>query len=88
MERGSLVSQHGHAYRVAQHAALLIFTDFICMAPISFFAIGALRSLITVSIQLLLVLFYPIFPLLSLPAALSPHLQAGLNSPRGSLRPV
>nr|ACB13180.1 truncated follicle stimulating hormone receptor variant 2 [Hippoglossus hippoglossus] len=41
----------------------LIFTDFICMAPISFFAISAAlkRPLITVSeSKLLLVLFYPI----------------------------
>nr|ACB13178.1 follicle stimulating hormone receptor II [Hippoglossus hippoglossus] len=49
--------------RVAKRMAVLIFTDFICMAPISFFAISAAlkRPLITVSeSKLLLVLFYPI----------------------------
>ncbi|XP_070708002.1 follicle-stimulating hormone receptor [Pempheris klunzingeri] len=49
--------------RVAQRMAILIFTDFICMAPISFFAISAALKLplITVSdAKLLLVLFYPI----------------------------
>ncbi|XP_039990449.1 follicle-stimulating hormone receptor isoform X2 [Xiphias gladius] len=49
--------------RVAQRMAVLIFTDFVCMAPISFFAIlAALKvPLITVSeSKLLLVLFYPI----------------------------
>uniref|UniRef100_A0A3Q2W2E6 Thyrotropin receptor n=1 Tax=Haplochromis burtoni TaxID=8153 RepID=A0A3Q2W2E6_HAPBU len=49
--------------RVAQRMAVLIFTDFICMAPISFFAISAALKLplITVSdSKLLLVLFYPI----------------------------
>ncbi|XP_019939159.1 follicle-stimulating hormone receptor [Paralichthys olivaceus] len=49
--------------RVAQRMAVLIFTDFICMAPISFFAISAAlkRPLITVSeSKILLVLFYPI----------------------------
>nr|QAU54510.1 follicle stimulating hormone receptor [Chelon labrosus] len=49
--------------RVAQRMALLIFTDFICMAPISFFAISAALKipLITVSeSKVLLVLFYPI----------------------------
>ncbi|KAM9837910.1 follicle-stimulating hormone receptor [Aulostomus maculatus] len=49
--------------RVAQRMAVLIFTDFICMAPISFFAISAALKLplITVSdAKLLLVLFYPI----------------------------
>uniref|UniRef100_H3CD69 Thyrotropin receptor n=1 Tax=Tetraodon nigroviridis TaxID=99883 RepID=H3CD69_TETNG len=49
--------------RVAQRMAVLIFTDFICMAPISFFAVSAALKLplITVShAKLLLVLFYPI----------------------------
>uniref|UniRef100_A0A3Q1BSF4 Thyrotropin receptor n=1 Tax=Amphiprion ocellaris TaxID=80972 RepID=A0A3Q1BSF4_AMPOC len=49
--------------RVAQRMAILIFTDFICMAPISFFAVSAALKLplITVSdSKLLLVLFYPI----------------------------
>nr|AMR94124.1 follicle stimulating hormone receptor [Scatophagus argus] len=49
--------------RVAQRMAVLIFTDFLCMAPISFFAISAAlkRPLITISdAKLLLVLFYPI----------------------------
>uniref|UniRef100_A0A3Q3GPY2 Thyrotropin receptor n=1 Tax=Labrus bergylta TaxID=56723 RepID=A0A3Q3GPY2_9LABR len=49
--------------RVAQRMAVLIFTDFICMAPISFFALSAALKLplITVSnSKLLLVLFYPI----------------------------
>uniref|UniRef100_A0A3Q3WZ53 Thyroid stimulating hormone receptor n=1 Tax=Mola mola TaxID=94237 RepID=A0A3Q3WZ53_MOLML len=48
---------------VAQRMAILIFTDFICMAPISFFAVSAALKLplITVSdAKLLLVLFYPI----------------------------
>ncbi|XP_068160873.1 follicle-stimulating hormone receptor isoform X2 [Antennarius striatus] len=49
--------------RVAKRMAVLIFTDFICMAPISFFAVSAAIKLplITVSdAKLLLVLFYPI----------------------------
>ncbi|KAM4526521.1 follicle-stimulating hormone receptor [Fundulus diaphanus] len=49
--------------RVAQRMAVLIFTDFVCLAPISFFAISAALKLplITVSdTKLLLVLFYPI----------------------------
>lgn len=49
--------------RVAQRMAVLIFTDFICMAPISFFAVSAALKLplITVSnSKLILVLFYPI----------------------------
>uniref|UniRef100_A0A673BEV9 Thyrotropin receptor n=1 Tax=Sphaeramia orbicularis TaxID=375764 RepID=A0A673BEV9_9TELE len=49
--------------RVAKRMAVLIFTDFLCMAPISFFAISAALKLplITVSdAKLLLVLFYPI----------------------------
>nr|XP_061807743.1 lutropin-choriogonadotropic hormone receptor-like [Nerophis lumbriciformis] len=49
--------------RVAQRMAVLVFTDFVCMAPISFFAVSAAlkQPLITVSdAKLLLVLFYPI----------------------------
>lgn len=49
--------------KIAKRMAILIFTDFLCMAPISFFAISAaLRMpLITVShSKILLVLFYPI----------------------------
>ncbi|XP_046710402.1 follicle-stimulating hormone receptor isoform X2 [Silurus meridionalis] len=49
--------------RVAKRMAVLVFTDFLCMAPISFFAISAaLRlPLITVShAKVVLVLFYPI----------------------------
>ncbi|XP_049927047.1 lutropin-choriogonadotropic hormone receptor-like [Epinephelus moara] len=49
--------------KIAKRMAVLIFTDFLCMAPISFFAISAaLRMpLITVShSKILLILFYPI----------------------------
>ncbi|XP_061665944.1 follicle-stimulating hormone receptor [Syngnathoides biaculeatus] len=49
--------------RLAQRMAVLVFTDFLCKAPISFFAVSAAlkRPLITVSdAKLLLVLFYPI----------------------------
>uniref|UniRef100_A0A2K5BX42 Follicle-stimulating hormone receptor n=1 Tax=Aotus nancymaae TaxID=37293 RepID=A0A2K5BX42_AOTNA len=49
--------------RIAKRMAMLIFTDFVCMAPISFFAISASLKvpLITVSkAKILLVLFYPI----------------------------
>ncbi|XP_055360598.1 follicle-stimulating hormone receptor isoform X2 [Betta splendens] len=48
---------------IAQRMAILIFTDFTCMAPISLFAVSAALKLplITVSqSKLLLVLFYPI----------------------------
>uniref|UniRef100_A0A671YWG2 Thyrotropin receptor n=1 Tax=Sparus aurata TaxID=8175 RepID=A0A671YWG2_SPAAU len=48
---------------VAQRMAVLIFTDFVCMAPISFFAVSAALKLplITVSeAKILLVFFYPI----------------------------
>lgn len=48
---------------IAKRMAILIFTDFLCMAPISFFALSAALKLplITVSdSKLLLVLFYPI----------------------------
>ncbi|XP_067285839.1 follicle-stimulating hormone receptor [Pseudorasbora parva] len=49
--------------RIAKRMAVLIFTDFLCMAPISFFAISAALKLplITVSYaKVLLVFFYPI----------------------------
>uniref|UniRef100_A0A3Q3F368 Luteinizing hormone/choriogonadotropin receptor n=1 Tax=Labrus bergylta TaxID=56723 RepID=A0A3Q3F368_9LABR len=49
--------------KIAKRMAVLIFTDFMCMAPISFFAISAAlhMPLITVShSKILLVLFYPI----------------------------
>ncbi|XP_019574661.2 follicle-stimulating hormone receptor [Rhinolophus sinicus] len=49
--------------RITKRMAVLIFTDFLCMAPISFFAISASLKvpLITVSkSKILLVLFYPI----------------------------
>ncbi|KAF7220066.1 lutropin-choriogonadotropic hormone receptor [Nothobranchius furzeri] len=55
-------TRHGDT-KVAKRMAVLIFTDFLCMAPISFFAISAaLRMpLITVShSKILLILFYPI----------------------------
>ncbi|XP_006909668.1 follicle-stimulating hormone receptor isoform X2 [Pteropus alecto] len=49
--------------KIAKRMAMLIFTDFLCMAPISFFGISASLKvpLITVSkSKILLVLFYPI----------------------------
>nr|ADE08460.1 luteinizing hormone receptor [Pseudolabrus sieboldi] len=49
--------------KIAKRMAVLIFTDFVCMAPISFFAISAAlcMPLITVShSKILLILFYPI----------------------------
>ncbi|XP_072254077.1 lutropin-choriogonadotropic hormone receptor-like, partial [Pyxicephalus adspersus] len=49
--------------KIAKKMAVLIFTDFTCMAPISFFAISAAFKvpLITVTnSKILLVLFYPI----------------------------
>ncbi|XP_051945716.1 lutropin-choriogonadotropic hormone receptor [Xyrauchen texanus] len=49
--------------RIAKRMAVLIFTDFLCMAPILFFAISAAFKvpLITVTnSKILLVLFYPI----------------------------
>lgn len=48
---------------IAKRMAVLIFTDFLCMAPISFYAISAVldHPLITVSnSKILLVLFYPL----------------------------
>ncbi|XP_045926775.1 lutropin-choriogonadotropic hormone receptor-like isoform X2 [Micropterus dolomieu] len=56
-------STHHGDTKIAKRMAVLIFTDFLCMAPISFFAISAaLRMpLITVSnSKILLILFYPI----------------------------
>ncbi|KAK7919143.1 hypothetical protein WMY93_010427 [Mugilogobius chulae] len=49
--------------RVAKRMALLIFTDFLCMAPISFFALSAALKLPLITVtdaKFLLVLFYPI----------------------------
>ncbi|XP_039739891.1 thyrotropin receptor isoform X2 [Pteropus medius] len=49
--------------KIAKRMAVLIFTDFMCMAPISFYALSALmnKPLITVSnSKILLVLFYPL----------------------------
>ncbi|KAJ7987517.1 hypothetical protein DPEC_G00327320 [Dallia pectoralis] len=57
-----LATRHGDT-KIAKRMAVLIFTDFLCMAPISFFAISAAirMPLITVShSKILLVLFYPI----------------------------
>ncbi|XP_013919718.1 PREDICTED: thyrotropin receptor-like [Thamnophis sirtalis] len=48
---------------IAKRMAVLIFTDFLCMAPISFYALSAVinRPLITVSnSKILLVLLYPL----------------------------
>uniref|UniRef100_A0A3P8XS07 Thyrotropin receptor n=1 Tax=Esox lucius TaxID=8010 RepID=A0A3P8XS07_ESOLU len=48
---------------IAKRMAVLIFTDFLCMAPISFYAMSAVldHPLITVSnSKILLVLFYPL----------------------------
>ncbi|KAM9364409.1 lutropin-choriogonadotropic hormone receptor-like [Pholidichthys leucotaenia] len=55
-------TRHGDT-KIAKRMAVLIFTDFLCMAPISFFAISAALGipLITVShSKILLILFYPI----------------------------
>uniref|UniRef100_A0A8C5NCC0 Lutropin-choriogonadotropic hormone receptor-like n=1 Tax=Gouania willdenowi TaxID=441366 RepID=A0A8C5NCC0_GOUWI len=55
-------TRHGDT-KIAKRMAVLIFTDFLCMAPISFFAISAAlyMPLITVShSKILLILFYPI----------------------------
>ncbi|XP_034050408.1 follicle-stimulating hormone receptor [Thalassophryne amazonica] len=49
--------------RVAKRMAVLIFTDFLCMAPISFFAISAALKLPLITVteaKILLVFFYPI----------------------------
>uniref|UniRef100_A0A8C4TDL1 Thyrotropin receptor n=1 Tax=Erpetoichthys calabaricus TaxID=27687 RepID=A0A8C4TDL1_ERPCA len=49
--------------KIAKRMAILIFTDFTCMAPISFYAMSAImnKPLITVTnSKILLVLFYPL----------------------------
>ncbi|MEQ2223967.1 hypothetical protein ILYODFUR_002562 [Ilyodon furcidens] len=49
--------------RIAKRMAVLIFTDFLCMAPISFFAISAAFKVPLISItnsKILSVLFFPI----------------------------
>ncbi|XP_049626327.1 thyrotropin receptor [Suncus etruscus] len=49
--------------KIAKRMAILIFTNFMCMAPISFYALSALmnKPLITVTnSKILLVLFYPL----------------------------
>lgn len=49
--------------RIAKRMAVLIFTDFLCMAPISFFAISAAFKLPLITVtnsKILLVLFFPI----------------------------
>ncbi|XP_072424214.1 thyrotropin receptor [Chiloscyllium punctatum] len=49
--------------KMAKRMAILIFTDFTCMAPISFYALSAIlnKPLITVTnSKILLVLFYPL----------------------------
>lgn len=49
--------------KIAKRMAVLIFTDFVCMAPISFHALSAImnKPLITVTnSKILLVLFYPL----------------------------
>ncbi|KAL4630348.1 thyrotropin receptor [Arapaima gigas] len=54
---------HRKDANIAKRMAVLIFTDFLCMAPISFYALSAVlnRPLITVSnSKILLVLFYPL----------------------------
>ncbi|KAM9847509.1 lutropin-choriogonadotropic hormone receptor [Aulostomus maculatus] len=55
--------RRGADTKIAKRMAVLIFTDFLCMAPISFFAISAAFKvpLITVTnSKILLVLFFPI----------------------------
>ncbi|XP_029449260.1 lutropin-choriogonadotropic hormone receptor-like isoform X2 [Rhinatrema bivittatum] len=49
--------------KIAKKMAVLIFTDFTCMAPISFFAISAAFKVPLISVRnskILLVLFYPV----------------------------
>ncbi|XP_030713577.1 follicle-stimulating hormone receptor isoform X2 [Globicephala melas] len=61
--RNSNITSSSSDTKIAKRMAMLIFTDFLCMAPISFFAISASLKvpLITVSkSKILLVLFYPI----------------------------
>ncbi|XP_061693885.1 lutropin-choriogonadotropic hormone receptor-like [Syngnathoides biaculeatus] len=56
-------ANHYNDTKLAKRMAVLIFTDFLCMAPISFFAISATlhMPLITVShSKILLIIFYPI----------------------------
>ena len=57
MHNPALASRHGDA-KLAKRMAVLIFTDFLCMAPIS----ATLRMpLITVSHStILLLMFYPL----------------------------
>ncbi|XP_078413130.1 follicle-stimulating hormone receptor-like isoform X5 [Cetorhinus maximus] len=58
----NFISTNGDT-KIAKRMAVLIFTDFVCMSPISFFAISAALKVpfITVSSsKILLVLFYPI----------------------------
>ncbi|XP_059817454.1 thyrotropin receptor [Hypanus sabinus] len=53
----------GKDARISKRMAVLIFTDFTCMAPISFYALSAVlhKPLITVTnSKILLVLFYPL----------------------------
>ncbi|XP_077585501.1 lutropin-choriogonadotropic hormone receptor-like isoform X1 [Stigmatopora nigra] len=61
--RRPLPANHYSDAKLAKRMAVLIFTDFLCMAPISFFAISATMHvpLITVShSKILLIIFYPI----------------------------
>ncbi|XP_077437302.1 lutropin-choriogonadotropic hormone receptor-like [Vanacampus margaritifer] len=56
-------ANHYNDAKLAKRMAVLVFTDFLCMAPISFFAISATlhMPLITVSrSKILLIIFYPI----------------------------
>ncbi|TRY97623.1 hypothetical protein DNTS_004751 [Danionella cerebrum] len=49
--------------KIAKRMAVLIFTDFLCMAPISFFAISAAFKIPLITVtnsKILLVLFFPI----------------------------
>ncbi|KAM3863420.1 lutropin-choriogonadotropic hormone receptor [Diretmus argenteus] len=62
VHKPGLTTRHGDT-KIAKRMAVLIFTDFLCMAPIAFFAISAAlhMPLITVShSKILLILFYPI----------------------------
>ncbi|XP_057703279.1 lutropin-choriogonadotropic hormone receptor-like [Corythoichthys intestinalis] len=61
--RKPLPANHYNDAKLAKRMAVLIFTDFLCIAPISFFAISATlhMPLITVShSKILLTIFYPI----------------------------
>ncbi|XP_059892618.1 LOW QUALITY PROTEIN: follicle-stimulating hormone receptor [Gadus macrocephalus] len=63
VRKPSSTPAHAADTDVAQRMAVLIFTDFLCMAPISFFAISAALKLPLITMwhaKLLLVLFYPI----------------------------